>query len=86
MIFQESIKKKLDDCYEAYQLCLLEKRYDCFLEKKKYFLEGMTEIEIDMTYHYFLFFHYAFWHKIYPKVSKQEILKYYERRKSEVQR
>lgn len=86
MIIQESIKRELDDCYEEYQLCLLEKRYDRFKEKKKYFLEEMSEIEIDKTYHYFLFFHYALWHKIYPKVSKQEIIKYYEHRKSEVQR
>lgn len=84
MIIKESIKRKLDDCYEAYQLCLYEKRYDRFKEKKKYFLEGLSEMEIEKVYRHFLFFHYALWHKVYPKVSKEEIIKYYEQRKSEV--
>jgi len=82
----KSILKRLGDCYVSYQLFPFKERYDRFKDKKRYFLEGLCEDQIDEEYHQFIFFHFALAHKVYPKVSKQDIIKYYERRKSEVQR
>ena len=80
----KSILKRLGDCYIAYQLFPFTERYNRFKEKKRYFLEGLSQDQINSEYHKFIFFHYASFNKVYPKVSKQEIIKYYERRKSEV--
>lgn len=79
-----SILKRLGDCYIAYQLFPFKERYNCFRENKYYFLEGLSQEQIYEEYHKFIFFHFAAFHKVYPKVSKKEIIKYYERRKSEV--
>jgi hypothetical protein len=78
----QSILKGLGNCYIAYQLYPFKERYNRFKEKKWFFLEDLSEDKIHEEYHQFIFFHFALWHKIYPKVSKQEILEYYERRKS----
>lgn len=80
----KSILKRLGDCYIAYQLFPFTERYNRFREKKWYFLEGLNQDQIDSEYHKFIFFHYASFHKVYPKLSKQEIIRYYEQRKSEV--
>lgn len=82
----KSILKRLGDCYIAYQLFPFEERYYRFREKKWYFLEMLNQDQIYLEYHKFIFFQYASLHKVYPKVSKQEIIKYYDRRKSEVPR
>jgi hypothetical protein len=80
----QSILKRLGDCYIAYQLYPFKERYNRFKEKKWYFLEGLNDDQIDKKYHQYIFFHFALWHKIYPQVSKQEIIEYYVRRKSKV--
>jgi hypothetical protein len=79
---EKGILRQLENCYEAYLYFPFKQRLNRFKEKKWYFLEGYSEDEILGIYHQFIFFHFALWHKIYPKVSKKEILEYYERRKS----
>ena len=72
----KSILKRLGDCYIAYQLFPFKERYNRFIEKKWYFLENLNQDQIDEEYHKFIFFHYASFHKVYPKISKQEIIRY----------
>jgi hypothetical protein len=75
----KSILKRLGDCYIAYQLFPFQERYNRFKEKKRYFLEGIVDVESE--FHRYVFFHYAMFHRLYPKISKEEIIEYYERRK-----
>ena len=79
----QSIIKELENCFGAYEYFPFIERFDQFKSKKMYFLEGLNEKEIMNIYHHFIIFHYALSHKIYPKVSKQEIIEYYERRKED---
>ena len=45
----------------------------------------MDDEEIRLIFLEFIFFHFAMKNKIYPKVSKGEILNYYDRRKSQIE-
>jgi hypothetical protein len=77
----KSILKRLANSYEAYEHFPFVDRFDQFKSRKMYFLEGMNDEEIMKLYHNFIFFHFTLWNKIYPKISKQDITEYYERRK-----
>ena len=79
----KSILRRLANSYEAYERFPFEQRYKRFRETKEYFLENMQEDEIMTKFHLFVFFHFASSHKAYPKISKQEIIEYYERRKKD---
>jgi hypothetical protein len=81
---EKGILRELENCYEAYLYFPFNQRFNRFKEKKWYFLEGLSPDLIEKEYHLFVFFQYASFHKVYPKVSKKEIIEYYERRKSKV--
>ena len=71
----------LANCYDAHEYFPFNERFESFKSKKRYFLEGMNDEEVMNLYHNFIFFHFTMWNKIYPKISKEEIMEYYERRK-----
>jgi hypothetical protein len=77
------ILKCLDDSYYTYLLFPFHSRFTSFTEKKNFFLENLSDEQKWQLYKQYIFFHYVSYYKIYPEVSKVEILKYYEKRESE---
>jgi len=75
----------LANCYDAHQYFAFKERFEAFKTKKRYFLTGMDDEEIRLIFLEFIFFRLAVKNKIYPKVSKDEILNYYDRRKSQIE-
>jgi hypothetical protein len=75
----------LANCYEAHRYFAFKSRFEAFKTKKRYFLTGMDDEEIRLIFLEFIFFRLAVKNKIYPKVSKDEILNYYDRRKSQIE-
>jgi hypothetical protein len=81
----KSISRRLDNCFDAHEYFPYNERYESFKLKKRYFLTGMDDDEIQLIFFEFVFFHFAVKNKIYPKLSKCEILNYYDERKSEIE-
>ena len=75
----------LANCYDAHQYFAFKSRFEAFKTKKSYFLIGMNDEEIRLIFLEFIFFRLAVKNKIYPNVSKDEILNYYDRRKSQIE-
>jgi hypothetical protein len=75
----------LANCYDAHQYFAFKERFEAFKTKKSYFLAGMNDEEIRLIFLEFIFFRFAVKNKIYPQVSKGEILNYYDKRKSEIE-
>jgi hypothetical protein len=75
----------LSNCYDAHQYFAFKERFESFKTKKSYFLTGMDDEEIRLIFLEFIFFRFAVKNKIYPQVSKGEILNYYDKRKSEIE-
>jgi hypothetical protein len=80
----KEILRQLNNCFDAYSFFPFESRYNSFKDKKRFFLEGYSEDEKYRIYHEFVFFHFCFWHIVYPKrIGKDDILKYFYERKNE---
>ncbi len=79
----DEMKKKLDNSYEAYEYFPFNQRFEAFKLKKEYFLFGLSEDEVKIEFHQFIFFHFVISHRLYPKLSKIELLNYYHKRKNE---
>ncbi len=76
------ISRQLDNCFDAYTYYPFKSRYESFKEKKSYFLSGLTDEEKYSQYQEFIFFHFCYWHLVYPKhISKKELLQYFYYRK-----
>ena len=75
----------LANCFDAHQYFAFKSRFEAFKTKKSYFLSGMNDEEIRLIFLEFIFFRFAVKNKIYPQVSKGEILNYYDKRKSEIE-
>jgi hypothetical protein len=75
----------LANCYDAHEYFSFNERFESFKSKKRYFLTGMDDEEIRIIFLEFIFFHFAVKNKIYPELSKGEILNYYDDRKSEIE-
>ena len=75
----------LANCFDVHQYFAFKERFEAFKTKKSYFLSEMDDEEIRLIFLEFIFFHFAMKNKIYPKVSKGEILNYYDRRKSQIE-
>ncbi len=75
----------LANCYDAHQYFAFKSRFEAFKTKKSYFLAGMNDEEIRLIFLEFIFFRFAVKNKIYPQLSKGEILNYYDRRKSQIE-
>ena len=75
----------LANCFDAHQYFALKERFEAFKSKKSYFLSGMDDKEIRLIFLEFIFFHFAVKNKIYPELSKGEILNYYDDRKSQIE-
>ena len=81
----KSILRVLANCYDAHQYFAFKERFEAFKTKKSYFLSGMDDKEIRLIFLEFIFFRFAVKNKIYPKLSKGEILNYYDDRKSQIE-
>ena len=79
----KSILKRLANSYEAYEHFPFVERFDQFKSKKRYFLEGMNDEEVMNLYHEFVFYQFAYWNHLVPKLSKSELLAYYYKRKND---
>jgi hypothetical protein len=81
---EKSILRRLANSYDAYTYFPFEDRFESFKDKKMYFLDSLSEAEIEQKYHEFIFFHFYYWHLLnQKKLTKEEILKYfYSRKKS----
>ena len=80
----KEILKQLNNCFEAYSYYPFESRYNSFKDKKKFFLECYSEEEKYRIFHEFVFFHFCYYHLVYPKlIGKNEILIYFYSRKNE---
>ena len=75
----------LANCFDAHQYFAFKERFEAFKTKKCYFLSGMDDEEIRLIFLEFIFFHFAVKNKIYPELSKGEILNYYDDRKSQIE-
>ena len=75
----------LANCYDAHEYFPFNERFEAFKSKKSYFLSGMDDKEIRLIFLEFIFFHFAVKNKIYPELSKGEILNYYDDRKSQIE-
>ena len=75
----------LANCYDVHRYFAFKSRFEAFKTKKSYFLIGMNDEEIRLIFLEFIFFRFAVKNKIYPQVSKGEILNYYDRRKSQIE-
>jgi hypothetical protein len=80
---EETLLRRLGNCFEAYQQFPIDHRFERFKSKKQYFLEEKSDAEQMKIYHEFVFYHFVLWHHLVPKISKTEILEYYYRRKNE---
>ena len=80
---EKSILRRLANSYDAYTYFPFESRFDSFKDKKMYFLDSLSEVEIEQKYHEFIFFHFVgYWDfKYQNKLKKEEILKYFYSRK-----
>jgi len=76
----KSISRRLANSYEAYTYFPFEARFKSFKDKKMYFLDSLSEVEIEQKYHEFIFFHFSN-HLDHKKLTKEEILKYFYSRK-----
>ena len=81
---EKSILTRLANSFDAYTYFPFEARFESFKDKKKYFLDSLSEAEIQRHYHEYIFFHFCYWHLLnQKKLTKEEILKYfYSRKKS----
>ena len=77
---EKSILSRLANSYDAYTYFPFEDRIESFKDKKMYFLDSLSEEEIEQKYHEFIFFHFSN-HLDHKKLTKDEILKYYYSRK-----
>ena len=84
-ILHKSKLRVLANCYDAHQHFAFNERFESFKSKKRYFLAGMDDEEIRLIFLEFIFFHFAVKNKIYPKLSRGEILNYYDDRKSQIE-
>ena len=77
------ILRRLANSYDAYTHFPFEDRFESFKDKKMYFLDSLSEAEIQQKYHEFIFFHFVgHWDfKYQNRLSKEEILKYFYSRK-----
>jgi len=80
---EKSILSRLANSYDAYTYFPFEDRFESFNDKKMYFLDSLSEVEIEQKYHEFIFFHFVgHWDfKYQNKLTKEEILKYFYSRK-----
>ena len=79
------ILRRLANSFDAHQYFAFKERFEAFKTKKSYFLSGMDDEEIRLIFLEFIFFHFAVKNKIYPELSKGEILNYYDDRKSQIE-
>jgi hypothetical protein len=77
---EKSILSRLANSYDAYTYFPFEDRFESFKDKKMYFLDSLSEAEIQEKYHEFIFFHFSN-HLDHKKLTKDEILKYFYSRK-----
>jgi len=77
---EKSILRRLANSYDAYTYFPFEDRFESFKDKKMYFLDSLSEVEIEQKYHEFIFFHFSN-HLDHKKLTKEEILKYFYSRK-----
>ena len=75
----------LANCFDVHQYFAFKERFEAFKTKKSYFLSGMDDEEIRLIFLEFIFFHFAVKNKIYPELSRGEILNYYDDRKSQIE-
>ena len=66
----KSILRRLTNSYDAYKHFPFDERFARFKEPKQYFLEGKEDIEI--VYREFIYFHYAYLNKLFPKLKMEE--------------
>ena len=85
-ILHKSKLRVLANCYDAHEYFPFNERFEAFKTKKSYFLSGMDDKEIRLIFLEFIFFHFALKNKIYPELSKGEILNYYDKRKSQIEK
>jgi hypothetical protein len=74
--------RQLANSFEAYQYFPFKHRFERFKESKQYFLEGLSEEEVEEIYHFFIFIHYATYNRLFPRFTKDELYEYYDRRRS----
>ena len=74
------ILRRLSNSFDAYTYFPFEARFDSFKDKKMYFLDSLSEAEIEQQYHEFIFFHFCN-HLDHKKLTKEDILKYFYSRK-----
>ena len=78
----KAILRRLANSFDAYTYYPFKSRFESFKDKKKYFLDSLSEEEIQQKYHEYIFFHFCYWHLLnQKKLSKEEILKYFYIRK-----
>jgi len=77
---EKSILRRLANSFDAYTYFPFEARFESFKDKKMYFLDSLSEAEIEQQYHEFIFFYFSN-HLNHKKLSKEEILKYFYTRK-----
>ena len=75
----------LANCFDVHQYFAFKERFEAFKTKKSYFLSEMDDEEIRLIFLEFIFFHFAVKNKIYPELSRGEILNYYDDRKSQIE-
>jgi hypothetical protein len=80
---EEVIRRRLANCFEAYEHFPFEQRFEQFKTKKKYFLEGKNDEEVVVIYHEFIFYHFVLWNHLVPKIPKSELLEYFYKRINE---
>jgi hypothetical protein len=79
----QKLLKQLNNCYDAYSYYPFNSRFSSFKEKKSYFLLELSDEQIQTTYHEFIFFHFCYWHLVFPKhASKEDIINYFYSRKN----
>ena len=79
----KAILRRLTNSFDEYTYFHFEARFESFKEKKIYFLDSLSDAEIQQKYHEFIFFHFVgYWDfKYQNRLSKEEILKYFYSRK-----
>lgn len=81
----KSKSRVLANCFDVHQYFAFKERFEAFKTKKSYFLSEMDDEEIGLIFLEFIYFHFAVKNKIYPELSKGEILNYYDDRKSQIE-
>ena len=80
---EDTLLRRLGNCFEAYEQFPFEQRFEQFKTKKKYFIEDKTDEEVVTIYHEFIFYHFVLWNHLVPKISKSELLEYFNKRINE---